>query len=101
VRRAAEGGLTDAYKRAPDARTIGRIRFSRYAPDRRDASTVEVWWSEEHVLPSGFNATDNGGTTRFSVERVRLGADATLLRPPDARFPAYRVFDLSDWLERQ
>lgn len=88
------------YKRARQARTVGGIRFARYATDRRDASTGEVWWSEEHVFPSGFTTTDQGGSTRFSIERVRTGADATLLRPPDARFPTYRVFDLADWLER-
>jgi len=92
--------VLDGYTRAREARTIGGIRFVRYATGGRGASPLEVWWSDEHVLPSRFTMTDEGGSTRFSIERVRMGADATLLALPHTRFPAYRIFDLANWLER-
>lgn len=37
----------------------------------------------------------------LTVARTRAGVDASRLRPPDHRFPKYRVYDLASWLERQ
>lgn len=92
--------VLDAYKRAPEVRTVGGIRFARYTDDRTQPRAGDVWWSEEQVLASGFTIADASGSTRFSIDRLRAGADATLLKHPDARFPTYRVFDLANWLER-
>jgi hypothetical protein len=82
--------------RAREARTIGGIRFARYSTDGKGASTEEVWWSDEHLLPSRFTITDGGGSTRFSIDRVRAGADAAFLGPAHTRFPACRIFDLAN-----
>lgn len=81
-------------------RTISGIRFARYATERKDAVIPEVWWSVDQIFPSGFVTADGSGSTRFSVERVRVGVDAGVLRAPISRFPTYHVFDLADWLER-
>ncbi len=86
-------------RRSGESRTLGGVTFSQYVSDREDASTREVWWSDDQIFPSDFVAADATGTTRFSVESVRLGADEALLQAPASRFPAYRVFELADWLE--
>jgi hypothetical protein len=86
-------------RRSGESRTLGGIAFSQYVSDREDASIPEVWWSDEQIFPSEFVAADAAGTTRFSVENVRVGADEALLQAPASRFPSYRVFELADWLE--
>ena len=83
-----------------EARTTGGIRFVRYATDRSDAATGEVWWSADLIFAGEFVTADGNGSTRFSVERVRVGVDAAVLRAPTSRFPTYHVFELADWLER-
>jgi hypothetical protein len=87
------------FKRERDTRTVGEIRFGRYT-SAEGAKVEEVWWSDEQLMPMLFTTTDSGGSSQLSVERVRREADGKLLRPPDARFPTYRVFDLANWLER-
>jgi hypothetical protein len=49
---------------------------------------------------SGFVIADTNGSTRFSIERIRSGIDADRFRSPIERFPTYRIFDLTEWLER-
>ncbi len=88
------------YKRTAQTRTIGGLRFARYATDRTHAWTRELWWSEEYLLPGEFTTGDSKGFTRFSIKHLRAGVDLSLLRPPESRFPAYRVFSVADWLER-
>ena len=88
------------FTRTAQTRIIGGLRFARYAPDRRDAGTGDLWWSEEYVLPCEFTTGDSNGLTRFSITRIRAGVDPSLLRPPESRFPKYRVFNIADWLER-
>ena len=90
----------NAYKRARTVRTVGGIRFTRYVRNEGNSPTADVWWSDEHFLASSFATVNTGGSTQFSIEHIRAGVDATLLQPPSARFHAYRVFDLADWLER-
>jgi len=86
--------------RPAQTRTIGGLRFARYAPDRKHAWTGELWWSEQSVLPSEFTIADSQGLTRFSIARIRAGVEDSLLRAPASRFPAYRVFTVANWLER-
>jgi hypothetical protein len=88
-----------SLKRSGESRTLGGVTFSQYVSDREDASTREVWWSDEQIFPSEFVAADATGTTRFSVDSVRPGADEVLFQAAASRFPAYRVFELADWLE--
>jgi len=82
-------------------RLLGGIRFVRHTADRERALTREVWLSEEQALASGFVVADRNGSTRFSIERIRSGINADRLRSPIERFPTYRVFHLTEWLERQ
>jgi hypothetical protein len=84
-----------------EVRSHSGIRFLRYAAGGMNASTQEVWWSDEQALPSAFVTRDDAGVTRFSIERIRGGVDAPLLQHPAFRFRAYRVVDLADWLERR
>ena len=76
------------------------MHFVRYAATGNAAVTQDAWWNADQILPSAFATVDAGGLTRFSLERLRLGADATVLRAPASRFPTYRVIDIADWLER-
>jgi hypothetical protein len=81
-------------------RSLEGIAFAHYAADREDAAIREVWWSEEQVFPCELATADAAGSTRFTVESLRIGVDSALLKAPPTRFPAYRVFELADWLER-
>jgi hypothetical protein len=87
------------FKRQRDTRSVGAIRFGRYTSGK-GAKAEEVWWSDEQLMPLRFTTTDSHGSSQLSVGRLRREADVKLLRPPDARFPTYRVFDLANWLER-
>jgi hypothetical protein len=82
------------------SRTIGTVTVVRHATDRKDVELREVWWSESHFLPGAFTSTHGAASLQFSVERVRAGVDAALLRPAPERFPKYRLVDLAEWLER-
>jgi hypothetical protein len=81
-------------------RSLEGIAFAHHAAAREDAEIREVWWSDDEIFPCEFVTADAAGSTRFTVESVRVGVDAALLQPPPTRFPAYRVFELADWLER-
>jgi hypothetical protein len=81
------------------ARTINGIRFVKQAPLDENARVSDVWWSEEHALPSAFVISHGTGSTRISVTRLRAGVTADLLTSPTSRFPAYRMVDLAEWLE--
>jgi hypothetical protein len=39
------------------------------------------------------------GRTNVTVQRLKHGADATLLRSPSTRYPEYKLIDLAEWLE--
>ena len=83
-------------------RTIGGIHAVRYAlGDRPEDHQGEVWWAAEHALPMAFTIANGVETTRLSVERMKAGADPTLLRPPALRFPGYAVVQFADWLEHR
>jgi hypothetical protein len=87
-------------KRSGQSRTIEGIAFTHYAADRENAAIREVWWSDDQIFPCEFVTADAAGSTRFTVESVRVGVDATLLQAPPSRFPTYRIFELAEWLER-
>jgi hypothetical protein len=93
------GSLAD-MKASGRTRSLERIAFAHYTAGREDAALREVWWSDDQILPSEFVTADASGSTRFSLESVRIGVDAALLEAPPTRFPTYRVFELADWLER-
>lgn len=80
-------------------RTINGIRFVKQAPHEANAGVSDVWWSEEHTLPSAFVISHGAGSTRVSVERLRAGVTADLLRSPSSRFPTYKMIDLAESLE--
>jgi hypothetical protein len=88
------------YKPTRDVRTIGGIRFSRWAASDRAGSASDVWWSDEHALPAEFATGDGPGHTRVRIERARAGVDPAIVAPAFSRFPKYRVVDLADWLEK-
>jgi hypothetical protein len=83
-----------------NVRTIAGIRFVRYTVPSRVPAARELWWSADQALPSRFAVADEGGVTRFTVERIRKTVDEAVLRPAEMRFPTYQVFDVSGWLER-
>ncbi len=83
------------YKRTSEARTVGPIRFVRYAT----ADAQRVWWSEDHAIASDFVLLDTVGTTLVTVDSAIAGANEVLLQPPPIRFPTYRVLDIADWQE--
>jgi hypothetical protein len=91
--------LLGELKRTDESRNLNGIHFVRYTNARKDARKREVWWSDDQAFPSAFVIADAGGTTRFSIKRVRAGATAELLQLPSSRFPKYRLIDFPDWLE--
>jgi len=93
--------LLDSLRATGQARTLGGVRFVRYAPVGKAATMREAWWSDEQALASGFVTTEGEGSTRFTIERVRVGVDVDVLRRPSERLPTYRVLDLADWLDRE
>jgi hypothetical protein len=92
--------LLEDLQRKTVTRTIDTLRVVRHATDRKDVELREVLWSETDFLPGGFTSMQGGASLQFSVQRIRAGVDAALLRPAAERFPAYRVIDLAEWLER-
>lgn len=90
----------EGLKPTRETRSLGGIRFVRYAGSSPATVSRDAWWSADQVMPCAFVRADHGAVTRFSVERIRPGIDPSLLRPPASRFPQYRVIDLADSLER-
>ena len=86
-------------RRADQQRRFGLV-FTRHHPPGSKDRSHDIWWSDEQLLPSHFKTGAGGVTVEFTLTRVRLAVDAELLRPPAARFPAYRRVDLAEWLER-
>jgi hypothetical protein len=82
------------------SRAIDTVRVVRHATTRTDVELREVWWSESHFLPGGFTSRQAAASLKFSIEGIRPGVDAVLLRPAPERFPKYRQVDLAEWLER-
>jgi hypothetical protein len=93
-------GLLAGLGRTDQTRVIGGKQFARYVAASKGTEFQEVWWSSEETIPGRFVTADSRASIEFSIERVRPGADAALLRSPVTRFPAYDVFDLAGWLER-
>ena len=87
------------YTTGKHLRTVGGIQFRNYSA-KHSGSARELWWNDEQLLAAEFTMSDATGSTRFSVTGIHNGVDERVLRPPDSRFPAYRVFNLADWLER-
>jgi hypothetical protein len=81
-------------------RTISGVRFERYEPSAGVPRSLALWWNQHHLLATEFTTTDGRAVTRISIQEVREGVDAGLLRLPLERFPGFKEFDLAEWLER-
>jgi hypothetical protein len=94
------GSLSD-YRKTADVRVLSGIRFDRYVAAAKPGSVnTDVWWSSEQALASRFTVADSGVQTRFSLERVQLGANPALLESAVSRYPQYRAVAYPDWLEK-
>lgn len=80
-------------------RTMAGLRFVKQSTEQKNVPISEVWWNQDQALPSASVIVDATGSTRVSVERLRAGVNADLLRSPSSRFPDYKVVDLAEWLE--
>jgi hypothetical protein len=89
-----------ALRASGRTRSLEGIVFAHHAADREGAAIREVWWSADQIFPCELITADAAGSTRFTVESLRVGVDAAVLQAPPSRFPSYRVFELADWLER-
>jgi hypothetical protein len=80
-----------------ERRRTGGAIFSRYVTTEpgRDG-VVEVWWSEELLLPVSLRVRDSGTDVTSLVKALTQTADATLLADPAGRFPTYKAFDPAD-----
>jgi hypothetical protein len=94
-----DSGAVSGLKPTGRTRMIGSVRFVRLTSQGQEARISDIWWSREHALPGGFVVRDRAGLTRVSVDRLRTGVNAELLRAPSSRFPEYEVVDLAEWLE--
>ena len=75
---------------ANEERTLGGIRFVRYAGE-----AGEVWWNAEQSLAA---QVDLRGA-RLIVDSIRAGVDESLLQLPMTRFSDYGEASYADWLE--
>ena len=67
------------------------------APDTKPG-IADAWWNEELLLAGAFVLRDPA-RTRVTIETLRPGVDAQLLRAPALRFKSYKVVDRAEWLE--
>lgn len=93
-------GLLTELEPNPTTRTVDGHRFVHYTARRKDVMVREVWWNAAQALPSDVVTARGAGSVRLRVEHVRPGVEAALLQAPSTRFPAYRVVELADYLER-
>ena len=57
---------------------------------------VEVWWSEDLLLPMFLRLRDSGTEVTSIVKGLSQITDATLLAAPEFRFPSYKASDPAD-----
>jgi hypothetical protein len=82
-----------------ESRTSAGLQFRKHAAVAQGQGVSEVWWNAEQLLPLTTVIRDAAGVTNVTVQGLRSGVDATLLRSPSSRFPKYRLVDLAEWLE--
>ncbi len=80
-----------------ERRDAAGARVSRFvAPEPREDGLVEVWWSEELLLPLSVTRRASGVETISVVARLVRGGDPTALAEPAGRFPNYKDLDVAD-----
>jgi hypothetical protein len=73
---------------------VGDVVFEEYRSANGSFS-----WSAEAGLATDFSTPGAGTGGRVSIVAAAKGVDASLLREPSLRFPAYAVRDVAEWLE--
>jgi hypothetical protein len=82
-----------------ESRTEAGLQFRKHLARAAGQGFSEVWWNPEQLLPLTTVIRDGAGLTDVTVQGLRRGVDAALLRSPSSRFPKYRLVDLAEWLE--
>jgi hypothetical protein len=82
------------------SRMRGGLRFDQLTALDARTWVREVWWNADQFLPMSLSVTSPWGTVHQVIESLRLEIDAGVLDSPIRRFPAYKVVDFTDWLER-
>lgn len=105
-------GWLDVLTLGLDARIIGELspaaettefagaRFGKLVAKKpREDGLVEVWWSEELLLPMRVVRQTGQTTQTYELTRLTRGADPVVLEDPLRRFPGYTTVDFADWHE--
>ncbi len=80
-----------------ERRQIAGATAARFvSTDSTRDGVVEVWWSEELLLPLSVTTRQADTTVTSIVERVTSEVDPLLLADPDRRFPRYQSEDVAD-----
>jgi hypothetical protein len=78
-------------------RSVGELTFAQFvATGSKDQGIVEVWWSEELLLPLSLTRRESGIEVRSDIEDLTTHADESLLLEPVFRFPDYESRDAAD-----
>lgn len=79
-----------------EADVAHRIVFERFVSGGAAPTEVDVWWSDAILLPLRSVVRAGSTVVTTTIDRLDPHADASLLRPGDARFPDYEVLSSSD-----
>ena len=90
-------GVLQTLRDTGERRRTGDATFNRYAANApgRDG-IVEVWWSEDLVLPLSLTVRAAGVEVTSVVRDLTWSGDDTLLADPSVRFPSYKTVDPAD-----
>lgn len=92
-----DSALLGALRQTGEQRPLAGATASRFvAPEGKDDGLVEVWWSDELLLPLSVTQRVAGREVTSVVDRLTRGGDATVLADPADRFPTYQAVDASD-----
>jgi len=92
-----DAGLLGALRQTGERRAFADATGSRFVgADGKGDGLVEVWWSDELLLPLSVTQRSAGSEVTSVVDRLTRGGDAIVLADPADRFPAYQQVDASD-----
>jgi hypothetical protein len=76
--------------------------FSRHlAPAGAQDGVVEVWWSDQLLLPLRLTVRERGVMTTSTIDRLAVPASLVVLDDPRVRFRGYASLDVTDSRERR
>ena len=92
-----DSAVLDSLHRTGEQREAAGASVSRFvAPEARADGLVEVWWSEELLLPLSVTRRASGVELTSVVDQLTHGLESTVLADPADRFRTYKRVDAAD-----